>query len=479
MLPKEFKERMIVLLGKDESEKLFFAIENEPTVRSFRVNPIKITKEAFEESSTEIDRRAAIFPDGAYYTEEAFPGSLPCHHAGMIYMQDPSAMATVHAIKIDEGAKILDSCSAPGGKTTQLAAFVGESGIVVANEYDSKRCRILQSNVERMGCKNTVVVNHDTAVLAEIYPEKFDVVLCDAPCSGEGMFRKNERAVDEWSLDNVTMCADRQREILTNVAKCVAPNGRLIYSTCTFSLEENEMNVSWFLDSFEDFELVDVLPELKEITSDGIIFDGCRYDMTKTRRFYPHVSKGEGQFIAVLQRKSADASLEKADAGNSKKNKKKNQSAERLSREDAELLKMAEEFLSENLSKGFENGVKYEIIALNGKAYLKPEINLPKYGVFAAGVCVGEAMGRKFAPHHQLFSAFGKSFKRRVFLKQNDKKTAEYLKGLEINVEGCVECDGKSSGWAAVLIDNCPVGGGKISDGACKNHYPKGLRNQQ
>ena len=479
MLPIDFKNRMRKMLGDAESQRLFDTIENEPAVRSFRVNRVKVSRDDFEASEPQIDRRAMTFPEGAYYTEESFPGSLPCHHAGMIYMQDPSAMATVHAVKIDEGSKILDSGSAPGGKTTQLAAFAGDGGVVVANEYDSKRCRILQGNVERMGCRNTIVVNLDTTVLAETYPEKFDVVLCDAPCSGEGMFRKNDRAVDEWSLENVEMCAERQREILTNVAKCVAPGGKLIYSTCTFSLEENEMNVEWLLDSFPEFELAEVLPELFDVTSDGICFEGCRYDMTKTRRFYPHVSKGEGQFIAVF-RKNGEKSLSNfAELRSNKKNKKKTSTPDRISKEDAELLKLAEEFLRENLQKDFAKGVKYRLMSLNGRAFLNPETELPEYGVFAAGVCVGETVGRRFAPHHQLFSAFGKSFLRRVELKQNEKKTLEYLKGLEISVEDCAVSEEKPNGWAAVLIDGCPVGGGKISEGVCKNHYPKGLRNQQ
>ena len=210
MLPKEFKERMVKLLG-GESELLFDEIENKVAVRSFRINEIKLSVDDLSRNPPEISARRALFPEGAFYTDEEHPGSLACHHAGMIYMQDPSAMATVYAANIPKGAKILDSCSAPGGKTTQLAAMTGDRGIVVANEYESKRCRILQSNVERMGCKNTVVVNLDTAVLAETYPEVFDVVLCDAPCSGEGMFRKNELAVEEWSLENVQMCAERQR----------------------------------------------------------------------------------------------------------------------------------------------------------------------------------------------------------------------------------------------------------------------------
>ena len=476
MLPVEFKERMVKLLG-NESERFFAELESGHAVRSFRVNQIKISPEDFEATSPDIDRAPAKFPNGAYYTEESFPGSLPCHHAGMIYMQDPSAMATVYAAKVSAGAKVLDSCSAPGGKTTQLAAFAGDEGIVVANEYESKRCRILQSNVERMGSRNTVVVNLDTAVLAETYPSVFDVVLCDAPCSGEGMFRKNAQAIDEWSPQNVIMCAERQREILTNVAKCVKGGGVLIYSTCTFSLEENEMNLAWFLDTFKDFSLEEVAPELKAVTADGIMLEGCEYDMTKARRFYPHVSAGEGQFIAVLRRNSADESEISAP----KKDKKKKGGAEKVPKEEAELLLEAKKFIEDNLSSQVSKliGERYELIALGGRAFLKPCISLPKFGVFAAGVCVGEMVGRKFAPHHQLFSAFGCEFLRRVRLSQRDRETADYLLGMEFPVGEREQNEGKAEGFAAVLVDNCPLGGVKISGGVCKNHYPKGLRNQR
>ena len=197
-LPDKFKERMLSLIGKEEAERLFAAIEDSHAVKAFRINPIKTDVESFEGAMPRIDRKKVDFPPNAYLTEEEFPGGLPEHHSGAIYMQDLSAMSTVHAADACEGMIVLDSCSAPGGKTTQLAAAVGESGIVVANEYEKKRARILQGNIERMGCKNTVVCNLDTAVLCEVYPEKFDLVLCDAPCSGEGMFRKNERAVEEW-----------------------------------------------------------------------------------------------------------------------------------------------------------------------------------------------------------------------------------------------------------------------------------------
>ena len=473
MLPLEFTERMKRLLG-DESEAFLRALEEESAVRSFRVNGIKATQDAFEEGQVKIDRKKADFPPECYYTDEAYPGYLPCHHSGMIYMQDPSAMATVHAVKIEKGIKALDSCSAPGGKTTQICEAVGECGIVVANEYESKRCRILQGNVERMGAKNTVVVNHDTAILAKTYPSCFDLVLCDAPCSGEGMFRKNSQAIAEWSLQNVEMCAERQREILENVAKCVNVGGKLVYSTCTFSLEENEMNVEWFLDNFPEFALCDVEEDLKKATRDGILLDGCKYDMTKTRRFYPHVSRGEGQFIAVFERISGEETQEKSDK-KSKKDKKSSQA--KASKEEALLLELAESFLKENLKDGSLDALDLSLTSLNGCAYLKPNIVLPEFGVFAAGVCVGEVQGKRFAPHHQLFSAFGRDFKRQVLLTSGMKEAEDYLRGLEIPCGDIEVFEGKAEGYAAVICDGCALGGGKVSGGVCKNHYPKGLRN--
>ena len=467
MLPIEFKERMTRLLGEDSSA-FFDEIENGRAVRSFRVNEIKAKAEAIEGLS--IDRKKADFPEECYYTEEQFPGYLPCHHAGMIYMQDPSAMATIHAVKVEKGMKILDSCSAPGGKTTQLASLAGDRGIVVANEYDTKRCRILQSNVERLGARNTVVTNLDTAVLAETYPCVFDVVLCDAPCSGEGMFRKNSLAIEEWSPQNVEMCAERQREILTNVAKCVAKGGRLIYSTCTFSLEENEMNVRWFLDSFPDFALAEVEESLLRHTSDGIMLEGCDYDMKLTRRFYPHVSMGEGQFIAVFERHSGGEVAPTRE----KKDKNGKKAPEKPQKADMEALKLAREFLAENIV----GEIGAELILHNGSVYLKPNIALPKFGVFAPGVCVGEVMGRRLVPHHQLFSAYGTMFARKICLCSEDHEASDYLHGMEIGADK-LECCGKADGFAAVLIDGCAVGGGKTSSGVCKNHYPKGLRNQK
>ncbi len=469
-LPIEFKERMRALLG-DEAEMFFSSVENGEAVRSFRVNPAKLSAEELEALSPNLQREKMPFPKGGYYTKESHPGSHPCHHAGMIYVQDPSAMATVCAIEVKKGMKILDTCSAPGGKTTQLAALTGDFGIVVANEYEGKRASILHSNIERLGCRNTVILNHDTKVLGELYPDTFDLVLADAPCSGEGMFRKNPLAVEEWSIENVKMCAERQREILGNVVRCVKKGGYLIYSTCTFSLEENEMNVDWLLDQYPEFALCEVTEELKNATSDGIMYEGCSSDMRKTRRFYPHISRGEGQFIALFKRQGEHEGLPE----NVKKSKKKAQ-MQKPDRIELQAIALAEDFIRENLTNDFFE-LPYKLTVRGDRIYLSPNINLPDRGVVAPGVIAGEIMNKRFVPHHQLFTSFGQYFVRKISLDVNGELVKDYLRGLEIDVEYHPQSE-KSQGYAAVLVGNVALGGGKISGQKCKNHYPKGLRNK-
>ncbi len=486
ILPERFKERMISLIGEGEAQELFWSIEDEDAVRAFRVNRIKTDIDSFERYCPSIDRRRAEFPPDAYITREEYPGGLACHHSGAIYMQDISAMSTVAALGESlaetgaEGVRVLDCCSAPGGKTTQLAAAVGVGGVVVANEYDKKRCRILQNNVERLGACNVVICNLDTAVLSEVYPEFFDLVLCDAPCSGEGMFRKNSRAVEEWSEENVKMCAERQREILLNVAKCVSIGGRLLYSTCTFSLEENEENVAWFLSTHKDFRLIDVSRELREHTSDGIALDGCEADLTKCRRIYPHRSMGEGQFIALLERCGCDGEA-RIENGKKRKGAQRGErkGERREDRATAEAQGAARKFLGENLVGELWGESCRELMMLGGYIYLAPRIHLPEYNVVSAGVCVGEYQKGRILPHHQLFSACGRDFGLKICLSGDDDDAKRYLRGEEISVEGKIEsADGRESGWAAVLIDGCAVGGAKISGQVAKNHYPKGLRNK-
>lgn len=453
MLPEEFKNRMISLMGGEQAGLLFSALENDEPVKAFRVNTAKLSVEDFLSVSDFDAKKIPYAPDG-FYTDVDKPGSTPEHLSGMVYMQDPGAMSTCHALKIEKGWKVLDCCAAPGGKTTQLSAYVGEKGLVVANEYVTKRCRILDGNVQRMGCRNVVTLNLDTKYLSELYPDTFDLVLADAPCSGEGMFRKNSVAIDEWSPQNVIMCAERQTEILENVSSCVAPGGYLLYSTCTFSLEENEMNVDRFLSDHPDFELVPLEPEIARVTSPGICFDGCKHDLSLTGRFYPHVSLGEGQFIAVMKRASERSCLREA------LREKRSKRPEKLPTAVREQLDVARDFL-ENELDGSPEG---ELVLYNGSIYLKPPIRIPEFGVFSPGVCVGQTRKGRLLPHHHLFAAYGCSFKNKYDLSLNDPRLEQYLSGLEIPTAN-------PSGWGCLTACGCPVGGIKISNGVCKNHF--------
>lgn len=457
MIPKDFENRMREYLG-DDFDRFFESLEK-GSIQALRVNTKYMDPEVFAQKSGFNCERIPFACDG-YYTSIEKPGHLPWHHAGIIYMQDPSAMATVHVLNFKKGWKVLDSCASPGGKSTQISSYIGQEGILVSCEYVSKRCKILQGNIERMGCDNAVILNVDTEELGRTYPDTFDVVLADVPCSGEGMFRKNDMAQSEWSLDAVSMCANRQREILENIYSTVKPGGYLIYSTCTFSLEENEMNVDAFLDRHEDFELYPINESVRKYTVKGINYKGARHDLSLCARFYPHVSKGEGQFIALLRRKEDFHDC---------RSKHALDKIQTLSNEDAKELAVAKEFLEDNLISIPDN---LTLFKYNGYIYLKPDINLPKYGVYCVGVCVGEVQKGRLLPHHHLFSALGHLFKRKLILDICDKRVKAYIHGESISVND----DEVSDGWGVVCIENAPVGGIKTSRGICKNHYPKGLR---
>ncbi len=442
MIPEKFKERMRSLLG-DEYDEFIHALENDSAVRSLRVNGLKCSVEKFEElCGFSFESLEAV--EGAYIFNEEKIGGDPLHHAGAYYVQDPSAMLPVVAARefIWPGMNVLDMCAAPGGKTSQLAVLLHGEGMLVSNEKVTSRARILQGNVERMGIRNAVVINCNPDAVAKNYRKCFDFVLCDAPCSGEGMFRKYDNAGDEWSEENVQLCAARQKEILHYAAKCVAGGGYLMYSTCTFSVEENEEVVKDFLASHENFEAVELPQSICDITACGI-------DFTKARRFYPHKFRGEGQFLCLMKKISGDK-REVDFEGNLKKMKKEDK-------------KVCENFLRDCL--GY---VPDGLAMLRENAVIADGIDAP-HGSFSCGVTLGEVTKGRLVPHHHFFSAFGNEMVRRVDLEPGDPRLFAYLKGEGFNAE-------IKNGWCAVTVGGIPVGGGKAVDGYVKNHYPKGLR---
>lgn len=446
-LPLEYSERMKTLLG-NEYDEYVEALSN-PPVRGFRVNTDKISLDDFKKINV-FSNDKIPYVDNGYYFEFDKIGIHPYHHAGMIYVQEPGAMAPAECVEIAPDWKILDMCAAPGGKSTQLKNKLGENGILVSNEIIPSRCKILTGNIERLGLRNCVTTCMNTSKLAKTFPKAFDLVMCDAPCSGEGMFRKEDVAIDEWSSENVTMCAERQSEILENAAILVKNGGYIVYATCTFSLEENEMTVDAFLKNHPDFELVEANEKVISATCDGIRFDGCLSENIHfARRFYPHKSKGEGQFMAVLHN-----TLEASDNYKSKSTAK--------SKTDP----IVKAFLDDTLESYDES----HVLNYNGNpVYFTPDFEIPKGTAFCCGVTIGEIKKNYIQPHHQFFMAMGKDFKRKINLDCDSDEIRKYLHGEEFETD----CP---NGWAVVTVDGCTLGGVKVVNGRAKNHYPKGLR---
>ncbi len=449
MIPLDFSEMMKPVLGAD-FESFICALENSPAVRALRVNTLKTAAEDFLRLVNFPLKETAV--PGGYIFDSEKVGADPLHHAGAYYVQDPSAMATVAAASpyIRGGSLILDLCAAPGGKSTQLAALCPD-GFLVSNEIVPSRARILRGNVERMGVRNAAVTSFDTAVFAKEYPGCFDVVLCDAPCSGEGMMRKyNAEVLENWSAENVKNCALRQSEILENAARAASPGGILIYSTCTFNLFENEMTVDAFLSRHGEFSILPADEKVAGVTADGINFDGCAHDMKNCRRFYPHMTPGEGQFICIMKKEG------EPEASGMPMPKP-------LSKDE---LKTAEAFFEDAMGgvpEGFRLGKIKDTVMLYPENAVCPE------GASLCGTAAGEVIKGRFEPHHHLFSAFGKEFIRKVLLSPDAPETEKYLRGETFNC-GC------ENGWCAVIVGGCPAGGGKAVGGTVKNHYPKGLR---
>lgn len=447
-LPIDFENRMKNLLG-DEFESYKNSLEEEP-VRSFRINTDKISLEDFNKINIFNTEKIPYSPTGFYFNFDKI-GNHPYHHAGMIYVQEPGAMAPAECLPLESDWVVLDMCSAPGGKSTQLRNKLGANGVLVSNEIIPSRCKILTSNIERLGLKNTITTCMDSGKIARLYPKTFDFIMVDAPCSGEGMFRKEQIAIDEWSKENVEKCASRQMEILENASKCLKIGGYIVYATCTFSLEENEMLIDAFLNSHPEFELLRVNEEVEKHTSDGIFFDGCKCEnIHYTRRVYPHKNKGEGQFMALLHNTDPERQTE------FKKSKNSN----------IKIDKTVFDFLDSVLTTYDKDSVKMNN---DTPIYFTGDFDTTKATVYMKGVTIGEIKKNYIQPHHQFFMAMGESFKRKIELSVDSEEIKKYLHGEEFSTT----CE---NGWAVVTINGCSLGGVKVVNGRAKNHYPKGLR---
>ena len=454
LLPPLFEDRMRTLLG--EQYAAFVAGYDQPLRRGLRVNTARITTDAF----------CALFPhelepspfakDSFYLDAPHKAGSDPLHHAGTYYMQEPSAASAVTVLDPQPGERVLDLCAAPGGKSTQIAAKLGDTGLLWSNEYVASRARILQQNLERWGVRNQVVSNRDTATLCDRLTDYFDAVLVDAPCSGEGMFRKEPQALTEWSMDNVNLCAARQLEILDNAARAVRPGGRLVYSTCTFAPEENEGALFRFLTEHPDFSLtpIDVAWGCPGFSAEQVrrlcpeVDD--RYDLTACRRILPQHG-GEGHFIALLYRAE--------DAYGSRPSPYPYPAKDPNAAAAAELYRDC-----------FTDEPQGVFVTFGDQVRLLPS-DLPDCrGLATAGVAVATVCKNRLEPCHSIFAATGaEACRRRLEFSPDDPMLTAFLRGEEIP---CAD----QKGWTAVCLGGVTVGFGKAGGGKLKNRYPKGLR---
>lgn len=420
-IPKAFMERMQGCLGEEAED--FFATYSRPPVRGIRVNTLKTSVEHFK-SITPFALESVPWAKNGFYVTDEKPGKTILHAAGVYYVQEPSAMCAAPLLDVHGGERVLDLCSAPGGKGTQLAQAMAGEGIIFLNEVNFSRAKILSSNVERMGIKNAVVTCASPDALARRLGGVFDKILVDAPCSGEGMFRKDATAIAEWSEENVRMCAERQADILHCAAQMLAPGGKLVYSTCTFSTEEDEAQISSFLSANPHFKL------------------------EKQFKLFPHQMRGEGHYAALLSRSDGEEARIK----------------NIVPRADRVALSLFKEFAEQYLKIKFSN-----LYSVGNKLYSLP-CGYFDCGVqiLRAGVELGEIIKNRFVPSHSLAMCLGRD--EANFIELDSSSALSYLSG------NTFECAVDINGWAVAAYLGFPIGWCKVSGGIAKNHLPKALR---
>ena len=526
MLPTEYLSGMRELL-KDEYDDYLRSLEAE-AYRALRLNPLKADEAqllvllneylGIDDAADRVpweplgyyytdDKEAADKTDVDDKTEEAYktdraenpegsgrsnngnsrafyrPGRNPFHEAGMYYIQEPSAMLPVAMLMKDENPvpegseddesgkceHILDLCAAPGGKSTQIASYMRGRGVLICNEIISSRAAILSENIERMGIRNALVLNESPQKLKDTYVDYFDRILVDAPCSGEGMFRKNEQAVKEWSPDNVLMCARRQDEILDCAATMLKPGGIMVYSTCTFSREEDEECIERFLDRHRDYELAEM------------------------EKLFPHRIKGEGHFAAKLIRISKVSTLGALNDNPgkliSKENKKKGRNTGNggKNKNCGDGRKAFEQFCGDTLKHEAVNRLKGSLIRFGDNLYLMPQgaPGIDGIKVLRAGLWLGTLKKDRFEPSHALALAL-KPDETVNMVDITPERAAAFIEGMPLSYEQDNTDDKKSEmnkassglcrGWVLVCCRGITLGWGKAVGDTIKNHYPKGLR---
>ena len=433
-----FYEHIEIVIGKEEKDKLENAIDQEQ-IKCLRVNTLYLEPESLKEAYPNIVNNNEIDYSFYYDKNEYDLGKSIEHFAGGIYIQDASAMLVTHLLNPQENERVIDLCAAPGGKATQASILMKNTGLVIANDYNEKRSEILSENVERLGITNTIVLNNNVDKIANHFGGYFDKVILDAPCSGEGMFRKNDLSYLDWSIDKVHRCSEIQRELIMHAYSLLKKEGIMVYSTCTFEKEENEDIVQYLLDN-SNASLINI----KEI--EGAIRG---IDMKEAIRLYPSHFKGEGQFIALIKCN---------DEHNIKLKKYQNKN-----NQIPQLLKLTNEFILQNSNNNKIKDIYPFNTTINYLEY--GNINIDGLKVKRYGLNMGQVINNRFEPSHSLMKVLD--------LKQNHEITKdEYLKFIK----GETLENNNYKGYLGIKYNNLKVGFGKASNNQIKNHLPKGLR---
>lgn len=450
-LPIEFVHRMESMLGEDVND--FLKTYDLPKTSGLRVNTLKIDVDSFKALAPFSLEPVPFCPAGFYISDDEHPGKSPLHQAGLYYIQEPSAMFVAEVLDPKPREKVLDLCAAPGGKTTHIAGKMKNSGLLVTNDINSKRVKALSENVERLGVTNAVVTNEKPERLAKVFEGFFDRILVDAPCSGEGMFRKDPEACSYWSPEHVTECTVWQGDILESAYAMLKEGGTLVYSTCTFSAEENEVQMERFLERHPDMEL----QPIEKV--DGIMGGVPEWapehleELVNTARLWPHHLKGEGHFAAKL--------IKNGEADRQQPKPLKNQ----LGKQNINDFKAFEKAV---LNKTFSG----PLLTVGEQLFLIPEDTpqLEKIKIVRGGLHLGTFKKNRFEPNHALALALRKEdVKHFISLKLDQDDWKKYLRGETLQTGG-------DRGWVLVTIEGYSIGWGKEVKGTLKNFYPKGLR---
>lgn len=428
-LPQAFVAQMAEVLGEELTA--FLASYEEPYHRGLRRNPFKQPTSGLGAWVQGLEAPIPWEENGCYLALESLAGSHPLHEGGSYYLQEPSAMIPAAVLNPQPGERVLDLCAAPGGKSTQLAVRLQGQGLLVANEPVPSRAQILSRNLERMGVPNSLVVSAMPDALARKWSDFFDAIMVDAPCSGEGMFRRHPETRAEWTPQSPEGCAKRQWEILCQAAKMLRPGGRLCYATCTLNRIENDEMIRRFLEEHPEFELQSIrlngLPE-----NEGML------------HIYPHQVKGEGHFAALLHKKGDGKRMPASCTG--------------LKPVTKEALQAMQAFHKGLNASGMLGDTLFQLTEW-------PDVKGIK--VLRAGLHLGQQKGKVFAPDHALATVWGEN--NFPVCPVEEETARRYLKGETFDCDKC--------GWHVITLDGVSLGWGKASDGIMKNHYPKGLRN--